>query len=482
LFIVVLPERSTAAMPDEKKPRKPRPPRAPKDSSLRYKMYRYRLYPTRKQVGTLEWILCRCKEIYNAALEERTAAYRMCGVSVTFQMQDAQLPEIKEERPEFQEIYSQVLQDVLHRIDKAMQNFFRRIKNGEVPGYPRFKSGSRYHSFTYPQSGYEVIGMPKTLKKNEKKTCKLALSKIGHLKMIVHRPIQGTIKTCSIKRDGDHWYACFSVEYPFDPTMAFHPSPEEVGIDLGLKSYAVLSNGVVIDNPRLYRATEEQIKQAHKKLSRGTRGSHRRNRAKRELSRLYRKTRHRRQDFLHKTSRRLVNSYGTLVFEDLQIKNMSATPKPKKDEETGTFLPNGAAAKGGLNKSILDAAWGTLTRLCASKAEEAGCTVVKVNPRNTTQACSGCGSLVPKDLTVRWHACPECGCAMDRDENAARNILYRYKHPEAPLAGVKREKKPRTPKKSTGAGSVPQPHGEERTSPGDCRSPCFKRRVLHIHA
>jgi putative transposase len=414
-------------MPHEKKPRKPP---APKDPSLRHKMYRYRLYPTRKQVGTLEWILRRCKELYNAALEERSEAYRMCGVSVTFKMQDAQLPDIKEERPEFQEIYSQVLQDVLHRIDKAMQNFFRRVKNGEVPGYPRFKSGSRYHSFTYPQSGYEIIGMPKTLKKNEKKTCKLALSKIGHIKMIVHRPIQGTIKTCSIKRDGDHWYAVFSVEYPFDPTMAFHPSTEEVGIDLGLKRYAVLSNGVVIDNPRLYRSTEQQIKEAHKKLSRGTRGSHRRNRAKRELSRLYRKTRHRRQDFLHKTSRRLVNEYGTLVFEDLQIKNMSATPKPKKDEETGTFLPNGAAAKGGLNKSILDAAWGTFTRMCASKAEEAGCTV-------------------PKDLTVRWHSCPECGCELDRDENAARNILSRYKHLETPLVVVK-EKNPRPPKKTLG--------------------------------
>jgi putative transposase len=262
--------------------------------------------------------------------------------------------------------------------------------------------------------------------------------------------------------------------------MAFHPSTEEVGIDLGLKSYAVLSNGVSIDNPRLYRATEEQIKQAHKKLSRCQRGSHRRNRAKRELSRLYRKTRHRRHDFLHKTSRRLVNEYGTLVFEDLQIKNMSATPKPKKDEGTGTFLPNGAAAKGGLNKSILDAAWGTLTRLCASKAEEAGCTVVKVSPHNTTQACSGCGSLVPKALTVRWHSCPECGCELDRDENAARNILSRYLHPETPL--VKREKKPRparTMKKTTGAGSVPQPLGEEPASPATVEAPAFQAGVLH---
>src|SRR5882724_10187236 len=448
----------------EKKPRVKREKRPPKDPSLRNKMYRFRLYPTKNQIGKMEWILRRSKELYNAALEERTAAYRMAGVSVNYEIQNVQLPEIKEDRPEYQEIYSQVLQDVLQRIDKAMKAFFRRVKNGEVPGYPRFKSNSRYHSFTYPQSGYEIVDVP-TRKKNEKHTCKLKLSKIGPITMVMHRPIEGSIKTCSIKRDGDHWYACFSVEYPFDPTMAFHHSTEEVGIDLGLKSYAFLSNGVSIDKPHLYRATEEQIKEAHKKLSRRTRGSQRRNRAKRELSRLYRKTRHRREDFLQKTSRRLVNSYGTLVFEDLQIKNMSATPKPKKEEEAGTFLPNGAAAKGGLNKSILDAAWGTFTRLCASKAEEAGCTVVKVSPINTTQACSGCGSLVPKDLTVRWHSCPDCGCELDRDENAARNILLRYKHPETPL--VKREKKPqpaRKRKKSTGAGSVPQPPGEEPAS------------------
>src|SRR6266700_2171977 len=302
----------------EKKPRQKREPRPPKDPSLRNKMYRYRLYPTKEQIGKLEWILRRSKELYNATLEERTAAYKMCGVSVDFKMQCAQLPDIKEDRPEYQEIFSQVLQDVLHRIDKAMQNFFRRVKNGEVPGYPRFKSNSRYHSFTYPQGGYEIVDVP-TRKKNDKHICRLRLSKIGHLKMVLHRPIEGTIKTCSIKRDGDQWYAVFSVEYKFDPTMAFHPSTEEVGIDLGLKSYAFISNGESIDNPRIYRATEEQIKQAHKKLARRTRGSHRRNRAKKELSRLYRKTRHRRHDFLHKTSRRLVNSYGTLVFEDLQI-------------------------------------------------------------------------------------------------------------------------------------------------------------------
>ncbi len=470
-------------MAREKKSRQKREPRPKKDPHLRNKMYKFRLYPTRNQIGKLEWVLRRCKELYNAIVEECREAYRLCDVSVSYQMQAEQLPEIKEGQPEYQEIHSQVLQDVLKRHDKAMQNFFRRVSEGQNPGYPRFKSNSRYHSFTYPQGGYDLVGLPKKKQgeKWEKKTLRLALSKIGQIKIVVHRPIEGKIKTCTLKREGDQWYAIFSVEYAFDPSPVFHPSTEAVGIDVGLKSYAVLSNGVTIDNPRIYRATEEQIKAAHKQLARRARGSHRRNRAKRELSALYRKTRHRRQDFLHQQSRRLVEQYGTLVFEDLQITNMVAKPKPKQDEETGAFLPNGAAAKGGLNKSILDAAWGSFTQVCASKAEEAGCTVVKVSPRNTTQACSGCGSLVPKDLTVRWHSCPQCGCAMDRDENAARNILARYLHPEIPLVVVKREKKPRTTKKRARAGRVPQPPGEEPASPGDCPSPLLERGVLHCY-
>jgi putative transposase len=431
-------------------------------------MYKYRLYPTQKQIGTLEWILRRSKELYNSALEERTAAYKMCGVSVSYQMQADQLPEIKEERPEYQEIYSQILQDVLKRIDKAMQNFFRRVREGQTPGYPRFKSNSRYHSFTYPQGGYDIIGKPEHLKKNETKTCRLALSKIGQIKMVMHRTIKGKIKTCTIRRDGDQWYACLSVEYEFDPTIAFHPSTEAVGIDVGLKRYAVLSNGAVINNPRIYRRTEQKIKDAHQKLARRNRGSHRRHRAKNELSRLYRKTRHRRQDFLHKASRQLVNQYGTLVFEDLQIANMVARPKPKQDEETGKYLPNGAAAKSGLNKSILDTAWGTFTRLCASKAEEAGCTVAKVSPQNTTQACSGCGVIVPKDLSIRWHSCPECGTELDRDENAARNILEKYRQQQMVR---KKQCLLKKKKQSTGAGRAPQepaPRVERRAS---CRSP-----------
>ena len=382
----------------------------------------------------------RCKELYNAALQERRDAYKMCGVSISYQMQADQLPAIKKLREEYSDIHSQVLQDVLKRLDKAFAAFFRRVKNGEKPGYPRFKSGDRYHSITYPQGGFEIL-----------QGKRLRLSKIGPISIKLHREMAGLVKTCTIKKEGEQWYAILTCEYKYGPATTFHPSEEEVGVDLGVKVFAMLSTGEPIENPHHLRRAEEKIIAAHQKVNRRKPRSHRRNRAKKELSRIYRKVRNRRRDFQHKESRKLVNQYQVIVFEDLQITNMTATPKPKQDEETGKYLPNGAAAKAGLNTSILDAGWGYFVHLCASKAEEAGGTVVKVAPHFTTQVCSGCGVVVPKDLSVRWHSCPDCGTELDRDHNAALNILHRYQ---------------RTKQSSLGAGSVPQ---EPVSSCGEAR-------------
>ncbi len=412
-------------MPKTAQEVQPKKTRKPTQQKVRCKAYKFRIYPTKKQIGTLEWTLRRCKELYNAALAERRAAYLLCGVSVSYRTQADQLPEIKQLREEYQEIYSQVQQDVLKRVDKAMQAFFRRVMQGETPGYPRFKSGDRYDSFTYPQGGYEMIGN------------RLHLSKIGYIKIKLHREIKGKVKTCTIKREGEQWYAIFSCEYEFDAAMTFHPSEEEIGIDLGICSFAALSDGTSIENPRFYRHTEAKIKAAHQKIHRRKKGSHRRARAKKEVSHLYRKVRNRRRDFLHQESRKLVKRYAVLVFEHLTIENMTARPEPKQDE-SGNYLPNGAAAKGGLNKSILDAGWGQFVTLCSRKAEEAGGRVARVPPNDTSQKCSGCQRMVPKDLSVRWHSCPHCGTELDRDHNAALNILRRY-----------REQK-------DGAGSAPQ--------------------------
>ena len=412
-----------------------------KKAGLRCKAYKFRLYPTHKQRGTLEWTLRRCREWYNAALQERREAYQLCGVSVSYQMQADQLPAIKRLREEYQDIHSQVQQDVLRRLDKAMRAFLRRVANGEKPGYPRFKSSDRYDSLTYAQTGFELIGK------------RLHLSKIGHIKINVHRALTGKVKTCTIKREGDQWYAVFTCESVCDPTLTFHSSEEAVGVDLGVKCFAVLSTGEAIENPRFYRSAQEQIKEAHRKVARRKLHSHRRARAKRELSRAYRTVRNRRRDFLHKQAHTLTKRYRVLVFEDLPIANMTARPRPKHDEQTQTYLPNGAAAKGGLNKSILDAGWGQFVQICTRKAEEAGGSVVRVAAKDTTQQCSGCHRIVPKDLSVRWHSCPHCGTELDRDHNAAKNILRRYHE-------------------HTGAGRVPQgPLTPRGGAIGSCRSP-----------
>ena len=303
---------------------------------------------------------------------------------------------------------------MLRRVDKAMQGFFRRLKAGQKPGYPRFQGRNRYDSFTYPQAGFALAGE------------RLTLSKIGNLKVRLHRPMLGTVKTCTIKREGEHWYVTCACEVEADPLSA---SDATVGIDLGLLHFATLSTGETIENPRHYRRGQKKLALAQQKLSRGTRGSHRRERARKAVARAHRKIRNQRRDFLHKAARALVNRYGVIIMEDLKIANMSAAPAPKPDpNQGGAYLPNGASAKAGLNTSILDAGWGQFQAFCVAKAASAGRQVVFVDPRLTSQRCSHCGAIVKKDLSERWHSC-SCGCELDRDHNAAINILLAGKQP-----------------------------------------------------
>ncbi len=370
--------------------------------------YKYRLCPTRKQAQTLQWIVDRCRELYNAALQERRDAYRMAGKSINYYNQANQLPEIKEVREEYREIHSQVQQDVLKRVEKTYKRFFERCKRGETPGFPRWKGRGVYNSFTYPQGGYSLTH-----------DNRVSLSKIGSIKVKFHREMQGKVKTCTIKHEGEHWYVVFSCEVEVQPKLAY--TDEAVGMDLGTYHFAALSTGDIIDNPRHYRKAEKKIQKLHQACARKKKGSHRRKKAYKKLSTAYRKVRNQRCDFLHKWSRILVDTYDTLVFEDLQTHNMSRRPKPKQGED-GNYLPNGAAAKGGLNKSILDAGWGQFQQYCSYKAANAGREVLFVNPHKTSQVCSGCGAVRKKDLSERWHSC-ECGAELDRDHNAALNIL-----------------------------------------------------------
>ncbi len=369
--------------------------------------YTFRLYPTKKQAQALQWTLDRARELYNAALQERRDAYRMAGKSLNYYNQANQLPEIKAIRQEYQDIHSQVLQDVLRRVDKAMKAFFRRVKAGERPGYPRFQGKNRYDSFTYPQVGFSLTA--------DSRVC---LSKIGSIKVKLHRAIKGSVKTCTIKREGDCWFVVFACEVEHE---ALEENAEAIGIDLGLLHFATLSDGSRIENPRYYRKAQKKLERLQQSLSRKKRGSTRRRRAVKQVAKAHRKVANQRKDFLHKQSRCLVNSFGLMVFEELEPANMSKRPKPKQDEN-GTYLSNRAAAKGGLNKSILDAGWAQFQQYCSYKAANAGRSVLLVKPNYTSQMCSGCGTVKKKELSERWHSC-ECGTELDRDHNAAINIL-----------------------------------------------------------
>lgn len=397
------------------------------------KAYKFRLYPTKSQEQKLFWTLARCRELYNAALSEWKDAYqqyertqlrinRETGQVVAVTMvanqrvrnvsyygQKRDLPQIKDLREEYREMHSQVLQDVLLRLKRAFDGFFRRIEQGQDPGYPRFQGRNRYNSFTYPQAG----GFSLT---HDHRVC---LSKIGTIKLKLHRPIEGMPKTCTIKYEAGQWYAVFSCEVEQPEPLPLVSS--EVGIDLGITHFAALSDGTFIDSPRYYRKAQKTLEKRQQALWRKKRGSHRRDKARKLVAKAHRKIANQRRGFHHKQAKRLVQEHQTIVFEELEITHVSRRAKPKQDEY-GHYLPNGAAAKSGLNKSILDAGWGQFQDIVSHKAACAGRSVLKVSPRYTSQVCSGCGTVKKKDLSERWHSC-ECGAELDRDTNAAINIL-----------------------------------------------------------
>jgi putative transposase len=332
----------------------------------------------------------RCRELYNAALHERRDAWQKCGVSVTVVGQSAELPGVKEVRPEYRDIHSQVLQDVLTRLDRAFHAFFRRVKHGETPGYPRFQGANRYTSFTYKQFGNGA-----TLDNGF-----LVLSKIGRIAVRWSRPIEGTPKTVTVSREADGWYVCFScADVPVQPLPA---TGQETGIDLGLESFATLSDGTMSHHPRCYRKAERKLKTAQRRVSRRKKGSARRRKAVTLLARAHLTVKRQRADFHHKTALALVRTNETIYHEDLQTANMVKNHH--------------------LAKSIADAGWSAFLSILAAKAVYAGRRVVAVPPAYTSQTCSGCGALVAKGLSVRWHSCPDCGMSLHRDHNAAKNI------------------------------------------------------------
>jgi putative transposase len=314
-------------------------------------------------------------------------------------MQSAQLPAIKEVRPEFHDIHAQVVQDVLHRLDRACAAFLRRVQAGERPGYPRFQGRDRYNSFTYPQ-----VGAPGGAALDGGI---LSLSKIGRIRLRLHRPLAGTPKTVTIRREADGWYACIScAEVPVEPLPA---TGHETGIDVGLKVFLITADGQVVENPRHYRKAERRLARAQRRVSRRTKGSKRRRKAVQLLKRHHQKVQRQRRDFHHKTALPLLQQYDTIYLEDVRVANMVRNLY--------------------LAKSISDAAWRPYRAILEAKAACAGRQVSAVPPAYTSQNCSGvlpdgspCTQRVAKSLSVRTHICPSCGLVMDRDENAAQHI------------------------------------------------------------
>ncbi len=333
----------------------------------------------------MEQTLETCRRLYNDLLAERNE-----DRTGFFALQHS-LVERKVNSKYLSAIYSQVLQDVNIRLDKAFQAFFAGLAR-----HPRFKRKGRYNSFTYPQrGGFRINGD------------RLRLSKIGSMKVRLHREIIGTPKRCTVTKDLDQWYACLMVEQPElqRPRQPADDPRAPVGVDLGVLRVVTLSNDTRFENPHYLKIAEGKVTDLQRNLSRKRKESHNREKARTLLAKAHRHVRNQRRDYAHKVSRHLADNYSTVVFEDMKIPNMVRNHR--------------------LASAIMDAAWGQLLALTAYKAEGKGGRVILVSPSGTSQICSGCGETVPKDLSVRVHECPDCGLVVDRDVNAARNILER---------------------------------------------------------
>jgi putative transposase len=355
------------------------------------KMFQYRIYPTKKQERLLNETLEECRWLYNHLLEKRKEVYEQKGKSLSCFEQQKTYGILKQERPSLNIVHSQVLQNVAVRIDLAMKAFFRRVReHAQEPGFPRFKGKGRYDSLTYPQvpNGCEI------------KAGKLFLSKIGHVKIVLHRPMPGKVKTCTIHRSSTgKWYACFSVEC--EPER-LPDRPEQVGIDVGLKTFATLSTGEEIENPHFFRKEEKALAKVQRKHSKLAKGTPERRKHRKAVARVHERIAWRRENFTHQQSRSIVDRFGTIAVEDLTVNRM---------------IHNHCLAK-----SIADASWSAFFAQLSSKAEEAGRKFVKVNPAYTSQTCSRCGHRQKMPLSERVFDCSCCHVQLDRDLNAALNI------------------------------------------------------------
>ena len=383
-----------------------------------HRAYKFLLRPTAHQRAALEACLEDTRQLYNAALEERREAWRMGRHQITFYSQDAQLKDIRKADPERYGRWSfKCERAAIRRLDRAFQAFFRRVKAGEKPGYPRFKGHGWWDSLEWPAKKGGAIwdSVPHPT------VTRVYLMGIGHVRVHQHRAVKGTIKTVTAKREGDRWYvvlACDDV-----PVELLEPTGSVVGIDVGIASFLTTSDGEHVPNPCPLAATADRLAVAQRSLARKKRGSRRRRKAVRKVAALHAKVRRIRLDHAHKTAVALIRDHDVIAHEALRIADMTRRPKPRLAED-GSYDPNGAAAKAGLNKSIYDAGWGVFLSVLASKAESAGRVVLAVNPRHTSQRCAECGHVAAGSrVTQAVFRCLSCGHEAHADVNAAKNIL-----------------------------------------------------------
>ncbi|MFC7386058.1 RNA-guided endonuclease InsQ/TnpB family protein [Sphaerisporangium rhizosphaerae] len=377
--------------------------------------YKFLLRPTGKQVIALTACLDDHRALYNAALEHRRTAYAKAGVSISYGDQSAELKHIRAEDPSGQGRWSfSSQQATLRRLDRAFAAFFARAKAGRAPGFPRFKGKGRFDTVTWPSNG---DGCRWDAQSDHPSATFVRLQGVGHVRVHKHRPVRGTVKTISAKREGSHWYLVLSCDgVPAEPLPA---TGAAAGIDMGVSSLVTTSDGRHLANPRHLAAYAGRLAAAQRDLARKRRGSKRRRKAAARVAALHAKVRRRRLDGAHKAALAVVRGYDVIVHEDLRIANMTRSA-------SGTLDAPGrnVAGKSGLNRSILDAGWGVFLTILSHKAESAGRELIAVNPAGTSRTCARCGHQAKENrLTQAEFRCVRCGHVAHADVNAAINIL-----------------------------------------------------------
>ena len=344
--------------------------------------YKFRMRPTARQHTSLAACLDSHRELYNAALQERREAWATNRVCIRYTDQAAQLTDIRREREDVAVWSFSSQQATLRRLNKAFDGFFRRIRSAKSPGYPRFKGRGRFENVEWPKDGDGARWHPAT--------SRVYLQGIGQVKVTAHRKVLGRVKTLQIRREGRVWVLILSCDDVSPIPLA--STGQRAGIDLGIASFAITSDGEHVENPRWGRTAAERLAAAQRRLASAKKGSKNRTRRRETVAARHRKVANQRRDFHHKTARRLVKRYELIVVEDLRIANMLRRAKPVPDQDNpGVFLRNGSRSKSSLSRSISDAGWGQFVSILRAKAEDAGRTWIEVDPRHTSDGCESCG-------------------------------------------------------------------------------------------